>query len=104
MARKNRLTEQLEGQQSQPQRWQNQIKSDATPAVEKAKPPTKTGTYTRKTFLMTDELIQRIQSVADRENVGQNELVRYLLDLGLQQVEEGSHELPTRPGRNTLGV
>ncbi|MBV7333949.1 hypothetical protein KFU94_38090 [Chloroflexi bacterium TSY] len=103
MARKNQLSGKLEN--NQPQGWQDQIKTrQAEAETEPKKAPTKTSTYKRKTFLMTQELIDRIQAVSERENVGQNELVRYLIDRALQQVEQGEHALPTRPGRNTLGI
>lgn len=51
----------------------------------------------RKTFLVTPALIDRINQVARHHSVGQNELVRYLLDWSLEQVESGSHVLPLKP-------
>ena len=100
--RKNQLSEKLESS-NQPQGWQDQIKM-GQPEPTPQKPPTKTSTYIRKTYLMNQELIDRIQAVVEQENVGQNELVRYLVDMALTQIEDGTHELPTRPGRNTLGA
>jgi hypothetical protein len=55
----------------------------------------------RKTFLMTPALIERINRLAKSSSVGQNELVRYLLDWSLEQVEAGTHTLPLKP-RYTL--
>jgi hypothetical protein len=51
----------------------------------------------RKTFLVTQALIDRINRVATTHSVGQNEMVRYLLDWSLEQVESGQHALPLRP-------
>ena len=106
MARKNQLSGKLGGEGEEPQGWQDQIKTRASAQAEPDPPPlpTKTSTYIRKTYLMNQELIDRLQTVVEQANVGQNELVRYLVDMALRQIEEGTHELPTRPGRNTLGV
>jgi hypothetical protein len=51
----------------------------------------------RKTFLITPVLIDRINRMAKSNSVGQNELVRYLLNLALEQIESGSHKLPLKP-------
>ncbi len=43
--------------------------------------------------------------MVDRERVGQNELVRYLLAYALEQIESGKHKLPAEPvQQRTLGV
>ena len=55
----------------------------------------------RKTYLLTNEIINRIQLMAKEYGVGQNELVRHLLDYGLTHVDEGVHQLPVQQ-RNTL--
>ena len=64
--------------------WKEQI----TPAK------TKSASYIRKTYLVTPELIERIKSTSIREQVGQNELVRYLLTWALDRLDEGDHNLP----------
>ena len=51
----------------------------------------------RKTFLVTQALIDRINRMAATHSVGQNEMVRYLLDWSLEQVESGQHTLPLKP-------
>ena len=48
---------------------------------------------------------ERVRLLADREHVGQNELVRYLLTWSLSQIESGKHRLPAEPvEKRTLGV
>ena len=59
----------------------------------------------RKTYLMTPELIRRVQRQADEAGVGINEMNRYLLALALDLVESGEHEIQvTTVTRRTLGV
>ena len=59
----------------------------------------------RKTYLMTDELIRRVQMQAEAAGVGVNEMNRYLLTVALEQVEGGQHEIQvTTVTRRTLGV
>ena len=59
----------------------------------------------RKTFYLSDTLTARIAALADRERVGQSELVRYLLDFALCEIEDGRHQLPTEPiDRRTLNA
>jgi hypothetical protein len=55
----------------------------------------------RRTFMLPNELFERIQSTADEYGVGQNELVRHLLAWSLKQVDDGTHALPVKQ-RNTL--
>lgn len=49
----------------------------------------------RKTYLLTEGLIGRVETLARNERVGINELVRYLLQFALDEVESGRHALPT---------
>lgn len=61
--------------------------------------------YRRKTYLMTDELIRRIEVQAKRKGVGVNEMNRYLLTLALDLVESGKHEISVQTvEKHTLGV
>lgn len=61
--------------------------------------------YKRKTYLMTDELIRRIETQAKRKGVGVNEMNRYLLTLALDLVESGQHEISVQTiEKHTLGV
>lgn len=48
----------------------------------------------RKTYLLTPSIIDSVAQLADRERVGINELVRYLLTFALNEVESGRHTLP----------
>ncbi len=59
--------------------------------------------YVRKTYLLTSDLIARVEALAEAEHVGLNELVRWLLNDALTRVEMGETELPTKPvQRRTL--
>jgi hypothetical protein len=61
--------------------------------------------YRRKTYLMTDELIRRIETQAKQTGVGVNEMNRYLLTLALDLVESGNHKIPVHTvEKHTLGV
>lgn len=61
--------------------------------------------YRRKTYLMTDELIRRIETQARQAGVGVNEMNRYLLTMALDLVESGKHEIPVQTvEKHTLGV
>lgn len=85
--RKSNLAAKLGGDTTQPiPGWKQQI----APAVI----PDKKETYTRKTYLVTPELIERVKVTAEREQVGQNELLRYLLTWALDQLDDGHHQLP----------
>lgn len=69
-------------------------------------PPAKaTPRLLRKTYLMTPDLIRRVQRQAEEAGVGVNEMNRYLLTLALDLVESGQHEIQvTTVTRRTLGV
>ena len=59
----------------------------------------------RKTFYLSETLEARLVALADREKVGRSELVRYLLDFALREIEQGRHQLPTEPiDRHTLNA
>jgi len=57
-------------------------------------PASKAGRYYRKTYLLTEELIERVKHVADAHRVGHSELVRWALQTLLDEVEEGTREIP----------
>lgn len=81
------------------------IKKPDPPKQKKEKPTTTPPKYKRKTYLMSDELIQRIEAIAETERVGINELHRYLVDLALTQIEDGTHTLETHSTqKRTLGA
>ncbi len=96
--RKNAISHKLDAETAPPAGWRDQV--IATPAA-----PEKEAKLQRKTYLLTPALIDRIGAVAGREQVGVNELVRYLLSYALDQVETGQHSLPAQPvAQRTLGV
>ena len=115
MARKRDLGSKLEGKpEGKPAGWQEQVKrsgdvpaaqeSDVIPsAAERESPDTaqrdtaKAGDFVRKTYLLTPDLVQRVEALAKQERVGINELVRYLLDTVLTQIEAGETSLEKKP-------
>ena len=97
------LSEKLSGEQ-QPAGWQDQL-GPGRPPTGPEKEPVHAGSLRRKTYLITDELGERVRTLADSEHVGQNELVRYLLTWSLDQIDSGAHHLPATPvEKRTLGV
>jgi hypothetical protein len=60
----------------------------------KREPASKAGQYFRKTYLLTEELIERVKQVANRQKVGHSELVRWALQTILDEVENGNREIP----------
>ena len=60
----------------------------------KSQPASKAGQYFRKTYLLTEELIERVKLVAGEQKVGHSELVRWALQTILDEVENGEREIP----------
>jgi hypothetical protein len=86
-------------QEGPPQRPQaQQEEEEESPS----KPKRRTSRLQRKTYLLTPGLIDQIATLADEEQVGINELVRYLLRSSLQMVEEGELPIPTRPATREI--
>lgn len=81
------------------QSWETQIAQSvrATPKAPEPEPESIGEKLQRKTFLVTPALIARINRVSKQQSVGQNELVRYLLEWSLDQVESGAHTIPLKP-------
>ena len=105
MAKKNQTKELLTGK-SKPQGWKDQfegeVETDEEPKPSKQQSGEK---YKRKTYLMSDDLIERIATQAERFGVGINETHRYLVALALEQVEAGEHEPEVQEvKKRTLGV
>ena len=95
MAKRSDMTSKL----SKPAGWQDQVSASA-PDTSSAPVPQ----YKRKTYLLTEELINRIEELADRERLQLNELVRWLLTDALDRIDAGETELPTQTvERRTLG-
>ena len=76
-----------------PKGWANQFGDVPTQTPTTA---TSKGKLQRKTYLMTDDLIARLDATAKAHNVGVNELVRYLCKHGLDALDTGAHTLPVR--------
>lgn len=98
MARKRDLGSKLS---DKPAGWQDQVTGRGEPSTS-PEPPSeketvKAGDYMRKTYLMTPELVKRIEDLAAAEKVGINELVRHLLDSTLTQIERGEYTLAKKP-------
>ena len=75
-----------------PKGWQNQFGEEQPPPKETPK----SGPLKRKTYLMTDDLIARLDATAKGHGIGVNELVRYLCKHGLDELDTGTHKLPVR--------
>jgi hypothetical protein len=81
------------------QSWETQVSQSvkAAPKAPEPDPDEPADKLQRKTFLVTPVLIDRINRLSKQQSVGQNELVRYLLEWSLDQVESGVHKIPLRP-------
>src|SRR5690348_6048578 len=83
------------------QSWETQIAQSVRavlkPPEPQPEPESATEKLQRKTFLVTPALIARINRISKQQSVGQNELVRYLLEWSLEQVESGAHAIPLKP-------
>ena len=104
MARKKDSKDLLTGREKV-QGWRDQF-ADGKSSESESDPTRKSSPkYRRKTYLMTDELIERIEAQADKANVGINEMNRYLLTVALDLVESGKHEVQVQTiQKSTLGV
>lgn len=56
----------------------------------------------RKTYLLYAGMVDEIEQLAERERVGINELVRYLIGTALDQVYGGQLVIPTRPDKRRI--
>jgi hypothetical protein len=87
------------------QGWRDQFAEGQQEEPEPIADRKATQRYRRKTYLMSDELIRRIETQAKQMGVGVNEMNRYLLTLALDLVESGSHKIPVQTvEKHTLGV
>ncbi len=62
--------------------------------AEEKQPASKAGQYYRKTYLLTEDLIQRVKQIADQYQVGHSELVRWALQTILDEISSGQREIP----------
>ena len=65
-----------------------------TGQAQRTQPASKAGRYYRKTYLLTEELIDAVKRVANQHGVGHSELVRWALQTILDEVEGGEREIP----------
>lgn len=113
--RKSQLAGKLGGQEDARPGWRDTILSGREPEEESAPTPPPRSTKTRlrrkkanpnkpirKTYLISQEIIDRIEIMADQERVGINELTRYLLTAALDLAENGEIEIPTAPARRRI--
>jgi hypothetical protein len=99
MAKKSTLDAKLDaGMQS----WEAQITPNLQTEAEEPQPQDKSDRVKRKTFLVTQTLIDRINQTAASHGVGQSELVRHLLTWSLDQIDEGSHKIPLGTPQYTI--
>lgn len=58
--------------------------------------PKKDTDYQRKTYLLEPKMVKKIADLAERESVPINDLVRFLLNFALSEVETGEVMLPIK--------
>jgi hypothetical protein len=63
-------------------------------STEQQQPASKAGRYYRKTYLLTEEIIERVKETANQYQVGHSEFVRWALTTILDEVEAGEREIP----------
>ncbi len=91
--RKSDLADKLSGSTPVPG-WRDLVNSGQDPSP----PPRQESTadqMKRKTYLLTNGIIERVAALSEQERVGVNELARYLLQFALEEIETGRHTLPT---------
>jgi hypothetical protein len=109
VAKKSRakMNEELLTGATKPQGWREQFDSDgqSEPAASQKRDTARAGQFRRKTYLMSDDLIARIEKVAREQDVGINEMHRYLVMIALEAVEKGTHQIEIQVvNKRTLGV
>lgn len=106
MPRKQSLADKLTPPVPQPQPgWRDTIKSTQMESEpDSVTPPEVLNPLVRKTYLLTPELISRIEQLSNERQVRVNELVRYLLLTALELAENDQIEIPTQPGKRTISL
>ena len=79
---------------------QAEMVADAAPLPPKRKPAR--NKPTRKTYYLSPSLIERIEILADEEQVGISALVSFLLNTSVELVESGHLEIPTAPAKRQI--
>ncbi|MCP5095980.1 MAG: hypothetical protein GY943_10540 [Chloroflexi bacterium] len=107
--RKSQLAGKLGGKADPKPGWRDTIRlnqpqeqSVEEPTPARTTHPVRRNKPKRKTYLLTPDLIERIEILADEERVGINELVRFLLSTSIELIETGQIEIPTAPGRRRI--
>ena len=62
--------------------------------AEEQPPASKAGRFYRKTYLLTEEIIERVKETANQYRVGHSEFVRWALVTIMDEIEDGSREIP----------
>lgn len=62
--------------------------------AEQQSPASKAGRFYRKTYLLTQEIIERVKETANQNKVGHSEFVRWALTTMMDEIEDGSREIP----------
>ena len=101
--RKIQLADKLSGAPTEmPPGWRDTIVAPPAGAATPGRAVSAESLLQRKTYLLTPQLIVRVQTLAARERVGVNELVRYLLAYAVDEIETGRHVIPTQPGKRQI--
>jgi hypothetical protein len=62
--------------------------------VDRQQPASKAGRYYRKTYLLTEEIIDRVKETANQYQVGHSEFVRWALVTILDEIADGTRDIP----------
>jgi hypothetical protein len=109
--RKNQLADKLGGSTEARPGWRDTIMTNVPPSqtdmmAETAPTPPKRkpsrNKPMRKTYYLPPALIERIEILADEEQVGISALVTYLLNTSVELVESGHLEIPTAPAKRQI--
>lgn len=79
---------------------QADVEAETVPAPPKRKPSRNKAM--RKTYYLPPSLIERIEILADEEQVGISSLVTFLLSTSVELVESGHLEIPTAPAKRQI--
>ena len=63
-------------------------------SAERQQPASKAGRYYRKTYLLTEEIIDRVKETANQYQVGHSEFVRWALQTVLDEIKDGLRDIP----------
>ena len=85
--RSSALTDKIASSSQNRASWEEQF-SDSAP-TEPLKPEPAEEEFKRATYILTPQLINRLKAQAAEHNVQLNELVRFILDEALTQLEAG---------------